>query len=895
MIRKTVLACTALLLLWSGAEGAEPAMKAHFIDVGQGACTLLEFPCGAVLIDTGGQDEQHTDHLADFLSDFFRRRSDLNNTLNVVFVSHPHIDHTMGIRRVFSTCRVAHYVDDGIVSGSGRAGAKWVRDQDSHNHTTIVRPVEDDEITSLHGKHGLSDDKIDPISCPDCDPQIRVLSGGFTENPGWNDGDFDNLNNQSIVVRVDFGESSFLFTGDLQEAAIDTLLDYYSGTDLLDVDVYLVGHHGSHNATTQPLLDAMTPELAVIGVGKPEFGEGLPRGFNTFSYGHPRRSIIDLLSAAIPGDRSPAIDVRVADAAREFSSYHVSKQIYATAWDGDVTVNATLGGEITVASNAAAPMLVMRSPPAAPVHARAIAARPAALSAPPSGRLRSSQEPYRWNLQIPEKRPREGGNGKLVMFDASHGGAVGESDWVIDGGFSDFADALAKAGYVVREYRGIDKDGDGYIRFLDDRRPEFAERNEAVIELSAINEADVFIMAETNRPLTQSERSDLLRFIESGKGLFLISDHYNADRNLNSWDATEVFNGYNRSTAQQFNLGGLYGDLRNPGDPTKGWLAENFGLRFRFNAINCLNGASEILPPRDGDQITDGVEPILMAAGATLAIVDPSRAKGLVYLSTSDRASSWPKAVEGEDGGLYFGGRDEGPLVAISKPNKGKAAFIGDSSPIEDKSPRYRDDRNGEKKRLHDGWNDRGSAKVLCVNIVNWLAHSEPFVGFDGSNGHSPGIATPTPMTEAEFDDPDDGAPWSRWPGHYDPWNTDTFAPGSYNAPFAVADSRASEGEASGASVDVATALNSPDGSRLQVEGVIIGELNDQFGLKLADSMTASSFLSVQIPKDLRAQFSPKLAPSIVGKKVQIVAKRGKYSGLPGLRAITSIQLVDGS
>jgi hypothetical protein len=175
----------------------------------------------------------------------------------------------------------------------------------------------------------------------------------------------------------------------------------------------------------------------------------------------------------------------------------------------------------------------------------------------------------------------------------------------------------------VREYWGVDKNGDGAIRFFDDRQHELADENEAVIEFNAIKDADVFVMSETNRPLQKDERAALLRYVESGKGLFVIADHYNADRNLNSWDATEAINGYNRSTAPKFDLGGLYGDMRNPGDPSKGWLVENFGLRFRFNAINCLSGTTGVVAAGDAEGITQNVQPILMAAGSTLAIVDP--------------------------------------------------------------------------------------------------------------------------------------------------------------------------------------------------------------------------------------------------------------------------------
>src|SRR4051812_767247 len=73
-----------VLLLCSPAQGQEPTMVAHYIDVGQGLSVLLEFPCGAVLIDTGSQDAEHIDSLSGYLRDFFVRRADLGNTLNTL-------------------------------------------------------------------------------------------------------------------------------------------------------------------------------------------------------------------------------------------------------------------------------------------------------------------------------------------------------------------------------------------------------------------------------------------------------------------------------------------------------------------------------------------------------------------------------------------------------------------------------------------------------------------------------------------------------------------------------------------------------------------------------------------------------------------------------------------
>lgn len=385
---------------------------------------------------------------------------------------------------------------------------------------------------------------------------------------------------------------------------------------------------------------------------------------------------------------------------------------------------------------------------------------------------------YNWNNTIPIKTPSsDKNNGKLILFDNSHGETSGQADWVIDGGFSDFADDLVANGYTVKEYRGIDKNGDGCIRYFDDRTPSNEPLNEAVITYDSIKDADVFVIAEANRPFTISERNALKQFVDSGKGIYFISDHYNADRNMNTWDSTEVYNGYNRSTNSAYNIGGLYGDLRNPQSPNSGWLSENFGLRFRFNAINLLNGFSGIKPSDYSEGITEGVQPILMAAGSTLSIVDGNKAKGIVYLSSTDKPSKWGSAA---DTGLYFGGETEGAYVAISKPSRGKAAFIGDSSPIEDSTTKYKHEGTGANKSTHDGYNSSGNAKVLSINIINWLATSENYIGFDGIN-HSKGINTPNPMADIEKNETK-AEPWAT--PNYNPWNTDTFAAGAYNAPI---------------------------------------------------------------------------------------------------------------
>ena len=337
------------LFSWSSLLAEEPYMYAHYIDVGQANSILLEFPCGAVLIDAGAQDEAHADHLTYKLREFFADREHLNNTLDALIITHPHIDHTRVLPRVTEVCRVRNYIDNGKTTGSGRYPVRWIRDQMQDGLLmTNLREIEDTEITGLSHRNGLTDDAIDPISCDDCDPQIKILSGGHTRNPGWSRSAYNQLNNHSVVVRVDFGESSFLFTGDLEEEGIELLTGYYEGTDMLDVDVYEIGHHGSSNGTTEELLEAMSPDIAVFSVGRYDFGRDPYDPYSTYVYGHPRLDVLRMIENNISGTRSEPIQANIFTGQRRYHERTISKRIYATAWDGDITIRADLEGNMRV-------------------------------------------------------------------------------------------------------------------------------------------------------------------------------------------------------------------------------------------------------------------------------------------------------------------------------------------------------------------------------------------------------------------------------------------------------------------------------------------------------------------------------------------------------------------
>ncbi len=322
-------------------------MRAHFIDVGQGDATLLEMPCAAVLIDTGGEENDEFDStraLEEYLDTFFARRTDLERTIDLLVITHPHIDHTRGIPMVLERYHVTHVIDNGQEQSSGRkemiALHEWLKGHPEVGHEDI--------LAEKALPAGLTDAVIDPISCPEVDPEIRVLWGQVATDPGWPGKSygktaFENANNHSVVVRIDFGKSSFLFPGDLEEQAIGDLVRVYGASGLLDIDVYNVGHHGSRNGTTEAELAAMTPRIAVLSMGSPLRHVQ----WTAWQYGHPNAGIVKLLTAYVSDHRRPVHEL-VGERQKDFLDITIGTAVYGTGWEGTIVIDADVAGTIHV-------------------------------------------------------------------------------------------------------------------------------------------------------------------------------------------------------------------------------------------------------------------------------------------------------------------------------------------------------------------------------------------------------------------------------------------------------------------------------------------------------------------------------------------------------------------
>lgn len=280
------------------AAAAPQKMRVHYVFVGQGAGAIVELPCGVAVIDLGGEYDFASVYgsngkvdggllFMNYLTDFMAAHPEYHNTLDVVFLSHPHADHINGARRLreaLQPFKVKNVVDNGQTAASGTVARQvefrqWAIDQGaSYTAVELARQV----VAS-----GVTNSGIDPFTCA----QVSAFWGGVNENILNVDG-YASPNNHSVLVRLEFGAASFLFLGDLEtEGLTDLLAQYDENLGALDVDVFQLAHHGSDGDTTDALLDVLTPRMAVISMGT-----GASEAEATaFAYGHPRQAVLDIM------------------------------------------------------------------------------------------------------------------------------------------------------------------------------------------------------------------------------------------------------------------------------------------------------------------------------------------------------------------------------------------------------------------------------------------------------------------------------------------------------------------------------------------------------------------------------------------------------------------------
>ena len=220
-------------------------LQVHFIDVGQGDSTLIITPDGkAALIDGGEPDSGAARYL----------RTVGVEKLDLVVNTHPHSDHVGGLIEVLQTIPVASVAAGGQESTSSL-------------YEKFLDAVDASKARYVEVQRGqtLSLGKL----------ELKVLSPPDSSSTG-------DLNSTSVVLRLVYGKTAFLFMGDADKQAEKAILD--AGLDV-QANVLKVGHHASRDGSSPEFLARVRPEMAIYFAGK-----GNP-------FGHPHAETLAALRA----------------------------------------------------------------------------------------------------------------------------------------------------------------------------------------------------------------------------------------------------------------------------------------------------------------------------------------------------------------------------------------------------------------------------------------------------------------------------------------------------------------------------------------------------------------------------------------------------------------------
>lgn len=237
-------------LVPADADDAENAVRVHFIDVGQGKSILIEAPDKNILIDAGENNQG-----AVVLRYLASRGID---RLGIAIGTHPHSDHIGGLDDVILALPVEMVILPVIPM-----------------ELTPTNPTYTDLLNAIAEK-GL---KITPAKQG---AEYDLGGGAILTVLGPVRNDYKDLNDFSVVSRLDYGGTSFLFTGDATATAEKDLLDL--GT-YLRAAVLDVGHHGSSTSSSKDFIKAVNPRIAVISCGIDNM------------HNHPHRSVAQRLEA----------------------------------------------------------------------------------------------------------------------------------------------------------------------------------------------------------------------------------------------------------------------------------------------------------------------------------------------------------------------------------------------------------------------------------------------------------------------------------------------------------------------------------------------------------------------------------------------------------------------
>lgn len=218
---------------WISRTQNKMPLEVAFLDVGQGDATLINYQgSNQVLIDGGSNGNKLLNELGKVMPASDRK-------IEVVILTHADYDHLAGLIDLLKTYEIGIFLDNGQKADSAifRELEQVIRERNIKTEAILTG-------TSIEINQEL---------------QLKVL------NPDQPSVSTDDRNGDSVVVRLDYGSNSFLFTGDAEE---ETEKEMLADDDQIDVDWLKVSHHGSKGASSLNYLKKVSPQTAIISVGK---------------------------------------------------------------------------------------------------------------------------------------------------------------------------------------------------------------------------------------------------------------------------------------------------------------------------------------------------------------------------------------------------------------------------------------------------------------------------------------------------------------------------------------------------------------------------------------------------------------------------------------------------
>lgn len=225
---------------------SENKLIIHFIDVGQGDCTLIQFPNGETSLIDGGS-RLYGDKVVNYLKDLGVDKVDY------LIATHPHEDHIGGLPEVIRNFKIGK-----VYMPNRRANTRIFEELllELDNH--------DLKINLAKAKDSIIDEE-----------QLKF----YILAP--NRDDYDETNDFSIVTKTEYIDNTFIIAGDAEEDSEKDIVNNGLG---LKADVLRIAHHGGRTSSSEEFLKKVNPKYAIISVGSDN------------TYGHPHKETLERLN-----------------------------------------------------------------------------------------------------------------------------------------------------------------------------------------------------------------------------------------------------------------------------------------------------------------------------------------------------------------------------------------------------------------------------------------------------------------------------------------------------------------------------------------------------------------------------------------------------------------------